>query len=393
MLYVNQNLLATSNRSKDYTHSEVVKDYHETIAYVLEYYGDFLVVETKVRPHSDLKTGLPRFPGPRGLLLKSTVNRRKDDGSSSVEELRYSPVILQLDDKGNLNHEDPNLLIHRGTHSIDVKRNPDLAYYVMKCGKVGMTPAEGKKFHIYDVKATDKKKAEKKRVEGAALNMVYTTLSEGNLRILAKSWGIDGVDALDIESVREALWDKLEYAEEQKKQNPNSKLRGFKEFAASAEVKEADKLTALCKDAENTGKLVYDKEARAWFLDYQDGGKRFTLKELAGDEFGDPLSSLVSFLSINDESLRKVKNILGQATIPVEEKVEDTHEEVPHIYVPKFTAEQILSEGNAPKLRKMLKEVAPEKAAGLPRGGVTADDIRRLLLQGLEEASIQETEG
>ena len=393
MIYVNQKLVSTGNTNPDYEFAEVVKDYHESIKEIRKYYGDLLVVETKIRPRVD-KSGSYRPPGARGLLLISNINRTNSNGSVSPEELRYSPVVLK-EDGGNLIHESPNLLIQKGSYSVDIKRLPDLVYYIWRSGKVGRTPAEGKKFYIYDIKATNKQTASKRRAEGAVLNLIYSSLPEDKLRILAKSWGIDGVDTMDAESVREMLFEKIQDGESQKKRNP--KARGLKEFAASSEVKAVDKLTAMCKDAETAGKLKYSTIDRLWVIDYKDGGQPYTLKELAGDEFGDPLGALVNFLSINKGALRKVENVMGLTAVPtIEAPTEETYvkeEEpvIPRMDAPLYTPEQVFGEGSIMKLKKMLKEVDPD-VGSLPRT-LKSDEVRKMLLQKLGQASLQETQG
>lgn len=386
MLYVNGKLISTGNVNPEYEFAEQVKDYHKSLKEIKDYHGDVLIVETKVRPRID-KSGALRNPGARGLLLISNINRTNSDNSVSSEELRYSPVVLK-EDNGNLIHESPNLLIQRASYTIDVKRLPDLAYYVWRSGKVGRTPAEGKKFHLYDIKATNKQTASKRRAEGAVLNLIYSSLPEDKLRILAKSWGIDGVDGTDIETVRELLFDKVQIGEGQKKRNP--KARGFKEFAASSEVKAVDKLTAMCKDAETAGKLKYSTEDRIWTIDYKDGGQPYTLKELAGDEFGDPLGALVNFLSINEGALRKVHNVMGLTSVPKIDSPKGKEEVViPRMDAPLYTPEQILQEGSIMKLKKMLREVDPD-CGPLPRT-MTSEEARRKLLEKV--TNLQETEG
>jgi len=392
MLYVNQKLISTGNRNPEYEFAEQVKDYHESLKEIKDYYGDLLVVETKVRPRTD-KSGSYRTPGARGLLLISHINRTNSDNSISAEELRYSPVVLK-EDNGNLIHESPNLLIQKGSYTIDVKRLPDLAYYIWRSGKVGRTPAEGKKFYIYDIKATNKQTASKRRAEGAVLNLIYSSLPEDKLRILAKSWGIDNVDATDSESVREMLFEKIQEGENQKTRN--HKARGFKEFVASSEVKAIDKLSAMCKDAENAGKLKYINDERLWSIDYKDGGKPYTLKELSGDEFGDPLGALVNYLSVNKDALRKVENVMGIKNIP---RIEDIPPKgkpvgkdpiVPRMDAPMYTPEQILQEGGIMKLKKMLREVEP--GIKLPRD-IKSEAVRRLLLEKTTQNTLQETQG
>lgn len=385
MLYINGTQLSVRNSNKDYEFAEVVKDYQKTIRDITDHYGDFLVVETKIRPRTDKNTHVPRFPGPRGLLLISNVNRRLEDGTTVTEELRYSPVLLQKDEHGNLKHESPNMLIHRGSLTVSIKNNPDLAYYVMKCGKVGYTPAEGKKFHLYDVAEINKGNAQRRKLEGAVLNLIYSSLPENRLRILAKSFGVSDVNLKDPDSIREDLFQKLESAEDQKKRNPEANVRGFNEFIASSEVKEHDKIAALCEDAINEGKLIYDENDRRWVIDYKDGGNPYVVKEMAGVEIGDPRGTLVSFLLTDANALRKIHNVMG-----IEDKATSSPKRPkapPKEEVPMFTAEMVMTTHNVPKLKSMLKKLDPD--VKLPMKA-SMQEVKEMLLRKIGEESVQE---
>jgi len=366
MLYINDELISTRNKNENYAYADIVKEYNKTIKEAQEYYGEFLNIETSVRPRKDNKTRALRYPGPRGLLLVSTVNRHLDNGEIITETIRYSPVLLKNDDNGQLKHDNPNLLVHKGVYSFRIKDNPDLAYFVLTCGKVGKTPAEGKKFHLYDVKKIYDDNYDRRRLEGSVLNLIYSSLPEGKLRTLAKSFGVGDVNLKDIKAVSEELFNKLMEAEEQKKINPESKARGFKEFIESSEVKLHDQITALCYDAKEKESLIYNEDERRWEIDYKDGGQPYILKELAGNEYGDPMGSLVSYLLSEQNKLRKLEGVMGLAAsegVPKEKEV------------PKITAEMVLKEHKVPVLKKWLRELDP-----------TADIKQNAKAQPLKEA-------
>jgi hypothetical protein len=359
MIYINEKLLETRNRSKGYEFADVVADYHKELKKIREYYGDYLTINTNVRPYRDKKTGVHRFPGPRGLLLVSTVNREvKDEYSddpnamiSVTEEIRYSPQILKKNDDGSLKHDDPNLLISRGSYSIDIRKNPDLAYFVQKSGKVGKTPAEGKKFYIHDIKYFNKENAKRRKLEGQVINLIYSALPEGKLRTLAKSFGVADVNLKDVESVREDLYHRLQAGEEEQKRVPESKARGFKEFIESSEVRLHDQIAELCTDAQEKDVLVYNINERRWEIDYKDGGSPYVLKEMSGNEYGDPLGSLVNYLITESGRLRKLEAAMGigkETETPRDPGVQE---------VPKYTLEQVMTTTNVPTLKKMLKEL------------------------------------
>ena len=385
-IYVNGVQIGTRNRKPEYEHSEIVNDYFKTIKEAKEYYGQYLMVNTSVRPRKD-KSGAMRFPGPRGLLLKSTINREIREGEFVTEELRYSPVILKEKD-GELWQEDPNLLIHKGAFTVDIDRNPDLAYYILRCGKVGKSPAEGKKFHLHDDKFINHDNAVRRRTQGSVLNLIYSEIPEDKLRLLAKSWGVSEVGMKNIDTVREDLFARVEGGEEQKKRAPGGTARGFEEFIASAEVRLYDQITALCRDAEDAGKLVFNEKDRVWQLDYQDGGSPVILKELSGAEFGDPLGALVSFLLGESEIVRKVERVMGIA------KTKEDKTELPPLLPPVpdaigLTVGEVMEERKPATLKKMIRDNFP----GIPTPNtMKAQEARDILLQEIGKLEeVQET--
>ena len=359
MLYVNETLVNTSNTNPDYEHADLIKDYKKVLKEAREYYGSSFVIETKQRPRKDRKTGALRHPGPRGLELKSNVIIRKDDGDVSTIELMYSPVILQKNKEGMIVRDGPNLLIKKAAHTVEIDRNPDLAYYIFKSGKVGRTPAEGKKFHVYDPKHINQEAAARRRLEGQVLNLIYSSLPEEKIRTLAKSFGIIEVGIKPLDTVREELYDRLQRNETQKRTVPESKARGYAEFIDSAEVKYHDQIAALCRDAEESHKLVFDNKERRWLVDYQDGATPYVLKDLAGDEVGDPMGALVSFLLAEPNKLRKVENVMGIGKIQEDEDTSLPGE------TPRVTLEMVLTEHRVPTLKKWLKDIDPDAYAKL----------------------------
>jgi len=376
MLYINGELLETQSKKTDYAYKEIVDDYFHTLKAAKENYGQYLILQTRVRPRKD-DAGAMRFPGPRGLLLQSVVSREQGDGSSVTQELRYSPVILKKVD-GELWQENPGLLIHKGTFSIDIERNADLAYYVLKCGKVGLSEEDGKKFNIYDPKAVNQTQANKHRIHGQVLNLIYTEISEANLRVLAKSWGISDVNIKDLDTVREELFEKVEAGEQSRKKIPGSKARGYNDFIDSAQVTGRDKVAALVRDAEERKSLVYDDMERRWVLDYQDGGTPYVLKQLAGLEYGNPIESLVSFLATEPDHLRKLEDIMGVGAPP--SKPKPVLPPMPK----KLTAEMVEATKKVPSLKKLIRDNIP--GAKTPNT-MTGDEAREVLLAHIQETA------
>ena len=131
MLYIDGELLNTRNRNPEYTHSKLVKQYYETVSELREKFGDVLRIQTRQKMRIDSKTGFPRHPAAKGLLLQASVST--DDG---ISEWIYSPTTLKVVE-GVPKMTEPNILVDKGEMFIDMKKNPDLAFYCVASRKVG----------------------------------------------------------------------------------------------------------------------------------------------------------------------------------------------------------------------------------------------------------------
>lgn len=371
MLYINGKRFNTKSTDSNYEHQALVDEYKKVIREAKDYYGQYLVIETKLRPHPDEKTGYPVYPGTKGLLLRTTIIN--DD---NVEEWIYSENTLgKKEGSDELDVKVPNLLIEKGQFNIDITRNPDLVFYVLKCGKVGRTEAEGKKFHFRDEAAKSQSNAETRRIQHKVGYMIYTAISEPNLKTLAKSWGIRDVDLKHIDTVREELYQKVEQ-QEKAKQTGGVVQRGYKEFLESADVKANDKVAALCVDAEEKGFLHYDAEERSWMIDYKDGRSLYRIKELSGGEFGDPLGALVDFLLASPDSLHKVEMVLNKPHLHARPPIPEGTD---------ITMEMVQKETNVPKLKKMIKMIDPD--IDTPRD-MNGDDAKEVLFRLLAASAV-----
>ena len=370
MLYLNGKLFNTKNTDPDYEHAKLVKEYHDTIKEVKERYGKTIVLETRQRPHPDKITGFSVFPGTKGLLKRTTLI---DDGGNAQEWI-WSPTTLKKVD-GEIILTDPNLLIHKGSYPVDVEKTPDLVYYFLKSRKVGKTEEEGKKYHLQDNVAKTKISASKRKKESEVTYKIYTAITEPNLRTLAKSWGISMVDTKHIDVVREELYLKVEFDEKAKKTGTPGH-RGYDEFLESADVKFDDKVGALVRDAEEKGFVQYDVEGRKWVIDYKDGGSLYPLKELGGNEFGDPLRALTDFLTSTPDALKKVENIMNRPLARPEDY--DT---------PAFplTLEQIQDTKSVLTLKKYIKDYTDQETSKTMK----AAEAREILFQALAASNAE----
>ena len=73
MLYLNGELLSTTNRKEDYQYKEYVDFYNKTLKEIRDKFGNYLTIKTKHESYSDPETGALRFPATKGLLVKSII--------------------------------------------------------------------------------------------------------------------------------------------------------------------------------------------------------------------------------------------------------------------------------------------------------------------------------
>jgi len=378
MLYINGELLNTRNRQETYGRSDLVKTYHETIASLRGQFGDVLRVQTSQKMRVDAKTGFPRYPGTRGLILQKAVAT-----DSGMDEFVYSPTLLKVDD-GVVKLKEPSLLVLRGETYIDIAKNPDLAFYCIHTGVVAKNGNLPGKFHIVDIEGMQRDEAEKIRIEGRFANLIFSAIPEGNLRTLAKSWGISDVDSKPLDSVRVELHTKVLADEKSKLSGGRGDFRGIREFIESSEVRFYDQVAALVSDAEDKKVLLYNEVDRRWEIDYKDNTTPYILKEMAGSEFGNPTESLIKFLVAEADKLNKLENAIGKSI----EKKKDNQPPITGASMEEFPAvEAIMSETNYARLKSLAKKFVPEFEI---KKGVGNDEIKEALLAKM--AVVKETE-
>ena len=365
MLYINGELLNTRNVDPQYKFRSEVDQYHETISDLRKKYGDIVRIQTRQKLQVDPITKYPKHPAAKGLLLQASI--ATDDG---VQEWIYSPTTLTVEN-GQVKLKEPNLLIHKGEAFIDLKRTPDLAFYCVHTKKVGLNHNSNAKFHIVDLEGISMEQATQRRREGKMMNLIYSAIPENNLRTLAKSWGISGVDGKNIEIVRTELEDKI-LKDEKSKSKGGKGFRGIDDFINSSEVNFYDQVAAMVRDAEEKGVLLYKEDTRKWVIDYQDSKTPYIVKELASGEFQSPTESLITFLVAENEKLVMVERALGkQVSKPKAKEASPAPEEFP------LTIEDIQQENGYAKLRSWAIKYVPEFKVVK---GVNVDNLKEALM-------------
>jgi hypothetical protein len=372
MIYVNDELLITRNKRPDYQYAALVQKYHETIKDLREKFGDQLRVQTRQKMRVDSQTGFPRYPGTRGMLMEASVAT-----DSGIDNFKYSSTLLKKDDHGNLVLAQPNLLVQRGETYIDIKQNPDLAFYCIHTGVVAPNKEVPGKFHVVDIEADDKFEAAKMRREAKMTNLIFSGIPEANLRMLAKSFGVSNVDSLPLDSVRIELHRTVLRNEKSKVASGPGVHRGIDEFIDSTEVRLFDQVSALVHDAVDKTVLLYNDVDRRWEIDYKDGTSAYILKELSGTEAGNPTEAISTYLVSNQDALRKLEVAMGSSGITPPESLDDIDEEK-EIAASLPSVDEIQNETKMAQLRVWVKEILPDRPYDKKD---KAADLKEALLQ------------
>jgi len=315
----------------------------------------------------DKKTGFPRHPAAKGLLLQASVSTE-----NGVDEWVYSPTTLKIED-GIPKMTEPNILVDKGEMFIDMKKNPDLAFYCLQSRKVGRNEKVKAKFHIVDTEGMTVEAAEIRRKEGKMVNLIYSAIPEGNLRTLAKSWGVLNVNDRVLDLVRTDLEAKI-LANEASKKKGNPNMRGIDEFIGSSEVNFYDQVAALVRDADDKGTLNYEADNRRWVIDYKDSNTPYILKELAAGEFQNPTETLIKFLISENEKLVKLELAMGAK--PKEKEA-----------VKELTMEKIMGISNYLQLKKMVTENVPDFV--IEKGVTKTEDLKQALMSAIATAQAE----
>ena len=215
--------------------------------------------------------------------------------------------------------------------------------------------------------------AELRRKEGKMVNLIYSATPEGNLRTLAKSWGVSNVNDRNLDIVRSELEAKVLANEAAKEKGGN--FRGIDEFINSSEVNFYDQVAALVRDADEKRVLRYAAAERRWVIDYKDGHTPYILKEMSTGEFQNPTEALVTFLVAENEKLIQLERAMGIAP----KRKEETGE---------LTIEEVQQATNYMQLRKMAKEHIPEFE--VEKGVTSTDDIKQALMAYVAISQAQE---
>lgn len=337
MLYINGELLNVANREESYPLAAYVKEFHDKISELKNNFGNNIKLQSsralRLDPHGKL-----RAIATKSLPLEISYFNKKE---MSNEEWTYSTKLLSFKDGKFVTSFERTRKISNGELWLDLSKEPDLAFYaIIKSGKVGEDMTSGRKFFIHNKRKEAKKQARNRSRDAKLSNTIYNDLDKTKLSVLAKGYGISNVDILDVEQIKNMLYDIVNNNEDLIITNKNLKARGIDAFMRDTDLDLRAQIRALAQDAKDKGLLIFNHIERRWEIDYHDNRTNYSLMDVSRENAHQPNEVLIDFLHSDDKSLEKLKKSMGVAGLMSVGVELDT----------------ILQEKNPQKLKKMARE-------------------------------------
>jgi hypothetical protein len=318
MLYVNGEILDVNNKKEDYSLKEEVKEFHTRVNHLSETFGKVIRIvskrESRVDPVTKRLITVPTL----GLSMQNVVIE-----NGQRKEWVFSDTPLAKIN-GKLKIERPVYIIkNNGELYLDLKSEVELAYFILfKSDQCSIDENDNKEFRVYNKKKLNQNTANDRRKLAKLGDVVYDKLSESEVRLLAKRYGLGGVDNLTGDEIRNALYEKI-LNNEGMKVKGDASVTGIDEFIKDSNIDLKIQLGALIQDAIDQGTLVFNERERRWDLDYKDDRTPYSLMEVNLNELKRPQESLLSYLLSDETALERLKGVLGDRGKIVEEITND----------------------------------------------------------------------
>ena len=262
MLLINQRPLEI-NAVKDESHPMHLhaKEYEKGLKYLRETYGNSIRF---VRPKFPKKTkGIDSkgrevdnllLPTPPMIIpLTAEVNGRTglEIWSCALDNPKLLPNGLwELGGRRSIMIKDANI-------TVNLKSQAELAFFLYYKSPFYSSG----QLKIDDPVAQAKLEGDKEREALELQTAIYGVLAdEAQLKVVAQSCGIAGVDKKHPDAIRKELKSVVMEGEKRKKKDPMAK--GLKEFLDELKVTDAVRLRSAIKTAEDNGKIVWSPDGR-----------------------------------------------------------------------------------------------------------------------------------
>lgn len=260
MFYLNGKEVDFSNENKDYAYASIVADYHAYIAELKKRFGSNVIYLTKKQPARDKKTNnLRPVPLKSWPKMQTGVYMQVKENDKLVKKGPYSMVWNngQVEIKNKMPQmEEKNFLVREGSKTVNLDTEPDFAYFLQFHNVV-----RSGEFYIFDPAKTAREKAVLYKEEQKVRDLIFSEFSPlqsnfNQLKVVARRWGVSGVDTRSPEEVSVDLFETVMAQESAKKRNPH--IRGIKEFLADTQLGASVKAGALISLAEEKQILKYN---------------------------------------------------------------------------------------------------------------------------------------
>jgi hypothetical protein len=368
MLYINAKQVNFANRKPDYEFRTVVAEYHKTIDEINEKYGGTIRFTIKEPLRLDPITKLALIPKPHSR--RTTLKKTTDDGP---QEWVWSPAGAKIKDGVAISTQ-PNFIIQRGEASFSVDSEPDFIYFLLNHSIV----TKGI-LNVDDPEKTEDEKAAKRREENKLKELIYSDLSPlatdiSKLNIIARKWGIVGVEEMSDSTIRNTLYDKVLKGEAARKKSDSA--QGIQAFLKDFDLGEGVKVGATIQQAIDQGDLYFSKENNEWLMIVSKDQMPLSIMTVQETDRGRSRKLLTDYLINDKEAYATLQKILqGEAVIKHGQVIEgEPEKEVVDIGLDNLETAK----------HNDLQKAAKTLGIGQKGFGATSDRLRELIKEELE---------
>lgn len=374
MIFINGKLVDFSNRKDDYEFKAVVDDYHQKIKELDEAHNGVIRFVTREPVRIDPRTKMQRRPKGYSWLTKAKVV-----APGHGQQIWVYTTMTPRMHNGISEPEPQSFQVSRGEVSFRIDEEPEFIYFLTKHRAVKRGVLK-----IYDPDKIEREKAVARRMETKFKDLIYSdnsplTEDEEKLKMIARKWGIDGVDEKQPDGIRNALYDKVLNEEEKRRKGRGE--HGIEEFISDFEFGDTVQIGSAIQRALDKGALNFNKETNEWLLSVQKDQMPLSLMMVQPYDVDRAREKLVQYLNRNKDDFATLQRVLkGEAVL----KYGQVHEKG-EVELPKEVNLKNLSKATYQDMQKAAKEI------GLNVWGKKADEMRELLRKKLEELEGVET--
>jgi hypothetical protein len=369
MIYVNGKMVDFKNRKSDYEFADIVSDYHSTINDLQNKHKGSVRFVTRRPLRVD-----PITKSVRPTKAYSWPNKLKRITPNGVEEWVYSRSVATVKD-GVVNSNDPYFQVTRGEVTFRTDEDPDFIYFLLHHRAI-----KSGRLRIDDPEADQRQRADAMRLESRFKDMIYSENSPlyddlDKLKVIARKWGVGGVDDKSEPALRNALFDAVQNGENKKKKGQSA--HGIDEFLNDFNMGEGVKVGAAIQQAIDKEILSFNRQTNEWMLIVDKDQMPLSLMMVQPTDVSKARVKLSEYLIRNKHDFAVLEKVLKGDAVIKYGQVMDKH----NTTIPRTVELESLENATYNDMKKTASELKMGKDAI----GKSKEELREMLREKLSE--------